>query len=205
MKRLAWAVSLAVCLVIVLTGCAGSGPVSGGSGWETLIDGSSGRNNFNLVGPDVWTTVAAEGGYIQGSRTGEDRSYLVSENSYRDFEMRVEFWASDDANSGVFIRCDSPHEMTSRSCYEVNIFDQRPNPAYSTGGIVRVAETSTPAPKAGGKWNTMVITAQGDRLRVVLNGAQTVDVRDSTHADGVFSLQWGKGVVRFRKVEIRSL
>ena len=35
-------------------------------------------------------------------------------------------------------------------------------------------------PKAGGKWNTYEITAQGPHLVVVLNGQKTVDVQDSS-------------------------
>jgi hypothetical protein len=40
-------------------------------------------------------------------------------------QVYVEFWASDDANSGIFLRCQDPTTITDRSCYEANIFDQR--------------------------------------------------------------------------------
>ena len=59
--------------------------------------------------------------------------------------------------------------------------------------------------KAGGKWNTYDITVKGTRLTVVLNGTQTVDVDDSKFANGPFALQWGRGVIKFRKVEIKPL
>lgn len=55
-------------------------------------------------------------------------------------------------------------------------------------------------PKAGGRWNTYEITAQGPYLIVVLNGTRTADVQDSKHARGPFSLQYSSGVVKFRKV-----
>ena len=77
--------------------------------------------------------------------------------------MRVEFWASDDANSGVFLRCQDRTTITDENCYEANIFDQRPDPTYGTGAIVKVAKVS-PMPKAGGKWNTYEITARGTHL-----------------------------------------
>jgi hypothetical protein len=60
-------------------------------------------------------------------------------------------------------------------------------------------------PKAGGKWNTYEITAQGPRLVLILNGQKTVDVQDSKLASGPFALQWGRGTIKFRKVEIRPL
>jgi hypothetical protein len=118
--------------------------------------------------------------------------------------MRVEFWASHDANSGIFLRCADPTKITDKTCYEANIFDQRPDPSYGTGAIVNVAKVE-PMPKAGGQWNTYEITAKGSRLMLTLNGVKTVDVENSQLASGPFALQWGQGVIKFRKVQIRSL
>ena len=60
-------------------------------------------------------------------------------------------------------------------------------------------------PKAGGKWNTYEITAQGPHFVVVLNGQKTVDAQDSKHPSGAIALQYGQGVVKFRKVQIKPL
>ena len=59
--------------------------------------------------------------------------------------------------------------------------------------------------QAGGQWNTYEIRAEGARLMVTLNGTQTVDMEDSTYADGPIALQYGLGVVKFRNVRIREL
>jgi hypothetical protein len=40
---------------------------------------------------------------------------------------------------------------------------------------------------------------------VVLNGTKTVDIDDSKFSSGPIALQWGRGEVKFRKVEIRPL
>jgi hypothetical protein len=135
---------------------------------------------------------------------GKDLAYLMSRNSYKDFQIRAEFWVSDDANTGIFIRCEDPRKIGGKTCYEVNIYDQRPDPSYGTGAIPNVAKVE-PMPKAGGKWNTYEITAQGPHLVVVLNGQKTVDVQDSTHASGLVGLQYGSGLVKFRKVQIKPL
>jgi hypothetical protein len=158
--------------------------------------------NFSVVGEADWVAVD---GAIQATKGGKDPSYLVSKNSYKDFAIRVEFWASDDANSGVFLRCQNPNQIGDESCYEANIFDQRPDPIYGTGAITKIAKAPSPMPKAGGKWNTYEITAQGTRLVLVLNGMTTVDIQDSKFANGPIALQWGRGTIKFRKVEIRSL
>jgi hypothetical protein len=184
-------------IAAALTGCA-----TGSGGWTTLIDGTNGLDNFNRVGDANWN---AGDGAIQANAGGKDPGYLVTKASYKDFVIRAEFWSSDDANSGVFIRCQDPSKITDENCYEANIFDQRPDPTYGTGAIVKVAKAPNPMPKAGGKWNTYEITAKGNRLTLVLNGQQTVDVEDAKLASGPIALQWGRGVIRWRKVEIRSL
>jgi hypothetical protein len=130
--------------------------------------------------------------------------FLVSKASYADFEMRVEFWVDDDANSGVFIRCENPQDITATNAYEVNIYDKRPDPTYRTGSIVNVAKPLSMI-NTGGKWNTFEIRAQGSHLVVTLNGTKTVDIQHSGHARGPFALQYGAGTVKFRNVQIRTL
>jgi hypothetical protein len=198
MKAFARKGLVAVALVAALTSCASMG---GGDGWVTLVDGTKGLDNFNRVGEANWT---ATDGAIQATQGGKDPAYLVSKSSYRDFVMRVEFWASDDANSGVFMRCQDAAKITDETCYEANIFDQRPDPTYGTGAIVKVAKVS-PMPKAGGKWKTYEITLRGANLVVVLNGTKTVDIQDSKLASGPCALQWGRGTIKFRKVEIKPI
>ncbi|WP_280155161.1 DUF1080 domain-containing protein [Piscinibacter sp. XHJ-5] len=186
-------------LAALLIGCATG---AGDGGWTTLVDGTRGLENFNRVGEANWS---AADDAIQASSGGKDPAYLVSKTPYKDFAMRVEFWASDDANSGVFVRCQDPAKINDESCYEANIFDQRPDPTYGTGAIVKVAKAPDPMPKAGGKWNTYEITARGDRLVLVLNGQKTVDVQDAKLASGPFALQWGRGTIKFRKVQVKAL
>jgi hypothetical protein len=187
-----------VAMAASLGGCA-----SGGSdGWTTLVDGTRGMENFVAVGDAQWS---ASDGAIQASQGGKDPGYLLSKGSYKDFVVRVEFWASDDANSGIFMRCQNPQLVNDETCYEANIFDQRPDPSFGTGAIVKVAKVPSPMPKAGGKWNTYEITMRGSKLRVVLNGETTAEIDDAKFASGPLALQWGRGTIKFRKVQIRSL
>jgi hypothetical protein len=188
---------LALATAAALGGCASLA----GGGWTALVDGTRGLENFNRVGDAEWS---ASDGVIQASSGGKQPGYLVSKQSYGDFVVRAEFWSSDDANSGIFIRCQEPGKITDENCYEANIFDQRPDPSYGTGAIVKVAKVS-PMPKAGGKWNTYEITARGKRLTLVLNGVTTVDIEDSKFANGPIALQWGRGTIKWRKVEIKPL
>jgi hypothetical protein len=193
-------------VVVALAGCAGMRIP--GTGWETLIDGEKGMENFNQVGDANWHP---EGGAIVADKG--KAGFLVAKKSYGDFELRAEFYANTDTNSGVFIRCANPQKIGADTCYEVNIWDIRPEPEYGTGAIVDVAAVPVPIKNtAGGKWNTYEITAKGSQLTVKLNGVQTADAQDSKHAAGPFALQMGPGVkgvqggpIKWRKVQIRPL
>jgi hypothetical protein len=168
-----------------------------GSGWTVLMDGKS-LKGWNVVGDANWAVVD---GVVQADKgTG----FLVTPASYRDFQITLEFWVSDDANSGVFLRCSDPKTINQMNAYEVNIFDKRPDQSYRTGGIVDVAKPASVI-LTGGKWNTYDITAKGSQLTVILNGSKVVDVNDTKHADGPIGLQYGAGTVKFRNVRIRSL
>jgi hypothetical protein len=164
--------------------------------WVALFDGAS-LSGWRTQGEVNWAVVD---GMLQGTQ-GE--GFLVTSGSYANFDLRVEFFVDTAANSGVFIRCENPQQVGGMTCYEVNIYDKRPDPAYRTGGIV---DTAKPLAQidAGGKWNTYEISARGTHLLVTLNGTRTVDVNDSKHARGPIGLQYDGGTVKFRKVEIRT-
>jgi Domain of Unknown Function (DUF1080) len=180
--------------------CAGAA-AGESDGWITLLDASN-KGEWSEVGKANWEM--KDGAMTADKLAGKELSYLVSKNSYKDFQIRAEFWVDEEANSGIFIRCDQSDKIDAKICYEVNIFDKRPDPSYGTGAIVDVAKVD-PMPKAAGKWNVYEITAKGPHLTIVLNGQQTADVEDSKHLSGPFALQYGSGVVKFRKVQIKPL
>ena len=195
MKRLA--VFLAV--DALLSSMSGSGISAQGGGWTTLFDGSS-LKGWNVVGDANWELVAAEKAVQANKGTG----FLVTPMAYTDFQITADFWVTDDANSGVFIRCEDPKTINAMNASEVNIFDKRPDQSYRTGGIVDVAKPASVI-MTGGKWNTIDITARGTKLTVLMNGMKMVDVDDKKHAKGPIALQYGAGTVKFRNVRVRTL
>jgi hypothetical protein len=201
MKRMSRITIGLLVIAFTVVGCAHQ-PFS--VGWVTLVDGETGLENWNHLGGANWQ---AEGGAIVADKsTTKGSSFLVTKNSYKDFEIRAEFWAESKTNSGIFIRCSNPREITAANAYEVNIWDSRPDPSYGTGAIVDVAKVPVPIVyKAGGKWNTLEIKAAGPELTVILNGVVTVKVRDSKLAEGPFALQYNEGPIKWRKVQVRPL
>ena len=196
MKRFS-AIAVGVLVLVLCAVHVNQASAQAGAQWTTLFDGRN-LDAFNNVGTANWKI--ADGVVQADSGTG----FLVTKQPYGDFEIKAEFWVDTPANSGIFIRCADPQKIGADTCYEVNIFDTRPDPSYATGGIVDVAKPATTM-KAGGKWNTYEIRAEGPRMIVTLNGTRTVDVQDTKHARGPIGLQYGAGVVKFRNVQIRSL
>ena len=176
--------------------------------WVTFIDDGEGLGNFNRTGDANWR--AADGLIVADAGKG---GYLVTRTSYANFEIRAEFWAETNTNSGVFLRCANPASPGADTCYEVNIWDIRPDPKYGTGAIVDVAAVPVPiANKVGGRWNVYEITAKGPELTVKLNGVVTATANNGKLASGPFALQYGAGVdgalggpIKWRRVLIRPL
>jgi len=196
---------IVVTAATLLSACSSMPSWMPGSGWTTLIDGDKGLENFERVGEVNWR---AEGGAIVGDK-GKG-GFLLSKNAYKDFQLRIEFWADDSANSGIYMRCAEPKNLTDKTCYEANIFDQRPDQTYATGGIVHRGKVLQPV-KAGGKWNTYDITARGTKMTVMLNGTKTSEIDNVESPSGPIALQFGNqpkspgGAIKFRKVQIREL
>jgi Domain of Unknown Function (DUF1080) len=166
-------------------------------GYTQLIDGVS-LDGWNITGNADW---AIGKGLIESNKPA---GFLVSSKSYKNFIIRAEFWAESNTNSGIFIRCQDPAKVSAASSYEVNIWDTRPGQEYSTGAIVDVAKVN-PIHKAGGRWNTMEIVANGTQLKVSLNGVVTSEAKDSKFADGPIALQSAGGTIKFRKLEIKPI
>ena len=198
---------LLLATALLLTACSSMPAWVPGSGWTTLIDGDKGMDNFVRVGDANWR--AEDGAIVADKGKG---GFLMSKESYGDFQLRIEFWAAHDANSGIYMRCSDPKNLTDKTCYEANIFDQRPDQTYATGGIVHRGKVMQPV-KAGGKWNVYELTAKGSTMSVMLNGTKTSEINNVEFPRGPIALQYGTlppsgapgGIIKFRKVQIRSL
>jgi len=199
--------TLITAAALLLAACSSMPSWMPGGGWTTLIEGEKGMENFTAVGGANWR--AEDGAIVADKGKG---GFLLSKQSYGDFELRIEFWAAHNANSGIYMRCSDAKHLTDKTCYEANIFDERPDQTYATGGIVWHGKVMQPV-KAGGRWNVYEISAKGSKLTVVLNGTKTAEFDKVTTAKGPIALQYGTlppkglpgGAIKFRKVQIKPL
>lgn len=67
---------------------------SGEDGWITLLD-SSNTGDWSEVGKANWEM--KDGAMTADKLDGKDLSYLVSKNSYKDFQIKAEFWVDEEA------------------------------------------------------------------------------------------------------------
>jgi len=204
MKALKLALICLTSSIVFACGASPSEEVGGNAGspeaddgWTTLLDGST-LEGWDVIGDANWTV---GDGFVEAT---SGNGFLVSPDMYGDFDLTVEFWVNDLANSGVFIRCSDPSAIAAENAYEVNIYDTRPDQTYRTASIVDVAPPEVSI-DTGGQWNTFEIRAEGSHLMVTLNGIQTVDVEDDQYVDGPIGLQYAAGIVRFRNVQVRPL
>lgn len=165
------------------------------AGWTLLFDGRT-LSGWTRLGEADWRV--EDGTMTATTGTG----FLVTPKPYENFELKVDFWASETVNSGVFVRCGEGNPGP-RTCYEVQIAGE------TTGTLVNVQPLPSGMPNAIGKWNTYEIRAEGDHVSVKINGTTTADVRDQRLTSGPIALQEGGlaafGLVRFRNVKVRPL
>jgi 3-keto-disaccharide hydrolase len=111
----------------------------------TLFDGKT-LDHFDKVGNANWRI---EDGVVVADK---GNGFLLTKETDGDFQLRAEFRVGEEANSGIFIRTIDSKTIDSKTAYEVNIWDDRPEKDYATGAIVGIAKVD-PMPKTVGKWS----------------------------------------------------
>ncbi|MGR3810518.1 3-keto-disaccharide hydrolase [Jiulongibacter sp. NS-SX5] len=168
---------------------------------------------FNGKDLDGWTVYGTEKWYVENGllicESGPDKEYgyLGTHESFKDFELTLEFRQQANGNSGVFIR--SSIEGTKITGWQAEVAP----PGHDTGGIYESYGRGwliKPDPEKDkylkmGDWNTMKIKVVGPEVTTWLNGHEMVHLSDKKigKAEGSIALQIhsGGGI----KVEWRNL
>jgi predicted Ser/Thr protein kinase len=223
------AVVVLLCAALVLL-LRPKGPVSSAPETATAIHPENGFlplfNGENLSG---WEAASGDAGVWRVADNAmifrltdplRQRGWLVTERDYTDFLLRLEFQLSPGASSGVGLRTwpGSPKVL------KIQIQDDA-FPAFAahgakqrTGALYEVAESVATGTglRTLGEWNQMEIELRGWRLRVTVNGKNTLETRLNDDAvfryldgappsSGRIGLQHWLGSVRFRSLQIKDL
>lgn len=168
-----------------------------GDGWVTLFDGKS-FSNWTMTGNANWRIAD---GMAEADRP---RGFLVSRESYGDFELRADVFTLPESNGGVLFRITDPRDPGIQNAYELNVNDGRKDQTGRTGAIVNIAKPMVKF-DAGNQWVTVEIRAVGPKMTARLNGMTIAEATDTKYMRGPIALQAAGGLVRYRNVQIRDI
>ncbi|MEZ6088871.1 MAG: DUF1080 domain-containing protein [Pirellulaceae bacterium] len=169
-------------------------------GWVRLFDGRTlfgWRQAGNLDWKVVDGTLQVEAG---------EKGLLCTNTRWRDYELTLEYKASADTNSGVFLRTPLFPTDPAVDCYELNIAP--PDNPFPTGSLVKRkrADASTVGDLDAEAWHRYEIRLEGGHLNIKLNGNEVLDYTDPMPLPaGLIGLQFNSGSVAFRDIRIRPL
>jgi len=154
-------------------------------------------SGWKALGDNQWIV---ENGVLKSPKSGAN---LVSEATFNDFKLHVEFRYPKGSNSGVYLR----------GRYEVQIEDNKGMEPSSTlfAGIYGFLSPNEMAAKSAGAWQQYDITLIGRRVTVVANGIpviidQTIPgitggALDSKEGEpGPFFIQGDHGPIEYRNI-----
>ncbi len=179
---------------------------------------AQGKKLFNGKNLDGWIIYGTEKWYVEDGllicESGPDKAYgyLGTSETFKDFELTLEFKQGADGNSGVFFR--SSIEGTKITGWQAEVAP----PGSNTGGIYESYGRGwliKPDPELDkhlkfGEWNKMKIRVVGDKVETWLNGQKMISLEDEKigQAEGCIALQIhsGGGIkVMWRNIKITSL
>lgn len=173
---------------------------------------------FNGKDLSGWKIFGTEKWYVEDgllvSESGPDKQYgyLATNQTYKDFEITLEFKQEANGNSGVFF-----HSSVSGTTVKGWQAEVAP-PGNSTGGIYESygrgwlikPDSTLDKHLKFGEWNTMKLRVKGDQVTTWLNGKQMITLNDPKigAADGSIALQIhdGGGIkVYWRNIRIKTI
>jgi len=173
---------------------------------------------FNGKDLDGWSIYGTEKWYVENgilvSESGPDAEYgyLGTSETFKNFELTVEFKQEADGNSGVFFR--SSIEGTKITGWQAEVAPPGSNTggiyeSYGRGWLIKPDPEKDKALKFG-DWNKMKIRVADGTVTTWLNGTKMITLNDDKigEADGIIALQIhsGGGIkVYWRNVSIEKL
>ena len=186
-------------------------PAPDADGWISLFNGK------DLTGwsgdPSIWRVVD---GYIQGKvdKIGYN-TFLVYAHPFSDFVLEAKFILPKGGNSGIQYRS----KVTDPAKWVVGGYQADIGAGYwgilyeerGRGILVKPVKEVEATIKTE-EWNSFVISAEGSKLKQVVNGVTTVDFDDADEKkrslDGILALQYhapGNFEIKFKDIRIKLL
>ncbi|MHB8898685.1 MAG: 3-keto-disaccharide hydrolase [Thermoguttaceae bacterium] len=213
MNRCSWIVAAAVSLAMA-TALSAAEKAGADEGFVPMFDGKT-LEGWKTTGNWI---VEEDGTVTLKPRPGEKGwqrydAYLTTERKYKDFVLDLEFKIEKEGNSGVFLRVGDVADHV-KTGFEIQILDTHglAKPGnHDCGGVIGAAAPAKNMAKPAGQWNRYVITLEGSRLRVEMNGEQIHDLEldksplKDRPLEGYIGFQDEARPVWYRNVRIKEL
>ncbi len=154
--------------------------------WTTLFDGKNldGWHAYNGDEPTQWKI--EDGAMVLTPAKGRSGTEnLVTDKTYDDFELSLEWKISEGGNSGIMwaVQEDKKYGEPYQTGPEIQVLDNERNEdakngkSHQAGALYDMVEPSQDVVKPAGEWNTCVITInhKDNNGSVELNGTHIVD------------------------------
>ncbi|MHC4616598.1 MAG: 3-keto-disaccharide hydrolase [Planctomycetota bacterium] len=148
-------------------------------------------NGKDLAGwkPTGRATWVVKNGTIVGTQGPNNApGDLLTENTYKDFLLTVNYKVEWPCNSGVWFRYQSPQKAYQADILEYKRPECYSGTLYCPGKMFLAMNTDKTLVNRDG-WNTISVRAEGNRLQIWINGHQVADVRDDTSDSGHIGFQ----------------
>ena len=172
--------------------------------WANLFNGTD-LNGWKLYGGGNWEVINAE---IVGKfdTYNGNRGWLVYENEYEDFNLRLKYKITQGGDSGVCLRVPSDKIQTAESSgYEIEILND--NTVLCTSGAVFNIQRAYMGFEKDDQWNEFLINVSGDRITVFLNDTVTADIHNRRSLKGLIGFQTPdeNATIQLRDIEIQKI
>ncbi|MFV1994657.1 MAG: DUF1080 domain-containing protein [Verrucomicrobiales bacterium] len=154
---------------------------SAGDGFQTIYDG----NDLSQIKTKGNWRIQEDGSLYLEPREGEEGwkrydAYIWLKEDYEDFVFDFEYKHEEGGNSGLYFRVGDEADPVA-SGFEVQILDcygmEELGP-HDLGGVIKTAGPLANGSKPAGQWNRMVVTLEGGKLTVIINGTKVQDGLD---------------------------
>ena len=148
-------------------------------GWRLLFDGKSLDQWRNFKQNDIAQQWQVVNGELQLVRQGGGD--LISQQQYKNFELKLDWRISEGGNSGIFIMADEKGDYIFSHAVEVQILDNERHPdnkidSHLSGSIYDLIPAPVASHKPAGQWNHVHIKLLERHLQVWQNQIKTADI-----------------------------
>jgi hypothetical protein len=154
------------------------------TGWIALFDGSTlnGWHTFGETSVSPKWSVDSGAIHFNPDTKGDDGD-LVSNDSFENFDLKVDWKIAKGGNSGIlfYVQDDkAKYEDTYKTGPEMQVLDDERNednktPSHHAGSLYDMIQATPGAVKPAEEWNTAEVVSNNGKLDFYLNGVHVVN------------------------------